>query len=96
MVELKNISFEYMKENFKNGDIISLFLKDKKENKTYLIDCFKIDIRNIDIIDLFNQFKEIYFYNKEEENEIYYSRLFKEEEIKSVEYMKSKNIIILK
>lgn len=87
MVKIENLTYNYIMENFKSGDIVSIFLVNNGDNKAYLIDYFTMDYTFI-YNDLFTQLQELYNYNKNDNNSIYYSRLYTTNELKKIQEKK--------
>lgn len=81
MVNLEDITYN----NFKiyNNDFLTIWSKEKNKNKYVLLDSFKIELYCTDKIDIWNQLKELYYYNKNENNDIFYNFLIKESELKN-------------
>lgn len=81
MVNLEDITYN----NFKiyNNDFLTIWSKEKNSNKYVLIDSFKIELNYIDKVDIWNQLKEIYCYNKNDNNDIFYNFHIKETEIRA-------------
>lgn len=83
MVNLKDIKMDILDDIYKHQDFVSFWYYDKEEKKAYFIDaCNKEYYRYNDLIDFANMVKEIYHYNKEDESEVLYTTLIKENEIK--------------